>query len=135
MRNRLNSRGYSLIEVLVAFMILALALTVLLRIFSGGLSNISASADYARAVLVAEAQLAGAGIAGELSPGETTGEEAGRYRWTRKVRAYPLPGMAGTADPPVSAYQVTVTVEWPRGAQLRQVDLTSLRLAPNESGG
>ena len=135
MRNRLNSRGYSLIEVLVAFMILALALTVLLRIFSGGLSNISASADYARAVLVAEAQLAGAGIAGELSPGETTGEEAGRYRWSRKVTAYPLVGTTGIADQPVSAYQVTVTVEWPRGAQLRQVDLTSLRLAANESGG
>lgn len=135
MRNRLNSRGYSLIEVLVAFMILALALTVLLRIFSGGLSNVSASADYARAVLVAETQLAGTGIASELAPGETTGEVAGRYRWSRKVTAFPLRGTAGASEPPVSAYQVTVTVEWPRGTQLRQVDLTSLRLAPNESGG
>jgi len=50
-------QGYSLIEVLVAFTILALTLTVLFRIFSGGLRNVDAAADYAMAVLVAEGKL------------------------------------------------------------------------------
>jgi len=63
-RRQLDGRqsGYTLIEVLVAFMILALALTVLLRIFSGGLRNVSVSSDYAIATLIAESRLAGAGI-------------------------------------------------------------------------
>ena len=62
MRSERRSGGYTLIEVLVAFMIMAMALTVLLRIFSGGVRNIDVSSDYARAVLIAESQLAATGI-------------------------------------------------------------------------
>ena len=41
-----KQRGYSLIEVLVAFTILAMALTVLLKIFSAGLRNVDAASEY-----------------------------------------------------------------------------------------
>ena len=80
---RRRSRGYTLIEVLVAFVILAMALTVLLRIFSGGVRNVAVSSDYAKAVLIAESRLATAGIDDTLAPGETDGIENGRFRWTR----------------------------------------------------
>jgi general secretion pathway protein I len=134
-RSRLRFGGYTLIEVLVAFMILALALTVLLRVFSGGLRNVSASADYARAVLVAEAQLASAGVTSKLEPGETSGAAAGKYRWTQSVTGYSAQPAAGARNLPVSAYQVTVTVEWPHANRMRRIDLTSIRLATAGSGG
>ena len=73
--NHNRSRGYTLVEVLVAFVILAMTLTVLLRIFSGGVRNIAVSADYARAVLIAESQLAAAGIDEPFHAGETGGIE------------------------------------------------------------
>ena len=63
--------GYSLIEVLVAFVILAMALTVLLRIFSGGLRNVDAATDYAQAVVIANAQMNSPGSIEPLQPGET----------------------------------------------------------------
>ena len=59
---RKRSRGYTLVEVLVAFMIMALALTVLLRIFASGVRNVSVSSEYAQAVLIGESRLATAGI-------------------------------------------------------------------------
>lgn len=129
MGNKFRNGGYTLIEVLVAFMILALALTVLLRIFSGGLRNVSVSSDYARAVLVAEAQLATAGVTDALVPGETYGDDGGRFRWTRIVSNYvPYEGY-GREALPVPAYHITVVVEWPHAGSTRQIDLSTIRLA------
>jgi general secretion pathway protein I len=120
--------GYTLIEVLVAFMILALALTVLLRIFSGGLRNVSVSSDYATATLIAESRLAAAGIDIPLRPGETSGTEGERFEWTVSVQDYqPWPGYRSAAKG-VDAYRVTVTVEWPNGDNTRSVGLSTVRL-------
>jgi len=120
--------GYTLIEVLVAFMILALALTVLLRIFSGGLRNVSVSSDYATATLIAESRLASAGVDLPLRPGETSGSEGERFAWTVSVQEYlPWPGYRSAAQG-VDAYRVTVTVEWPNGNNTRSVGLSTIRL-------
>ena len=129
-RRQLDGRqsGYTLIEVLVAFMILALALTVLLRIFSGGLRNVSVSSDYAVATLIAESRLAAAGIDVPLTPGETSGTEGERFEWTVSVQDYqPWPGYRSAAKG-VDAYHVTVTVEWPNGNNTRRVGLSTIRL-------
>ena len=75
--------GYTLIEVLVAFMILALALTVLMRIFSGGLRNVSVSSDYAVATLIAESRLAATAV--ELD------ETKARLAELVELRAKPVP--------------------------------------------
>lgn len=120
--------GYTLIEVLVAFMILALALTVLLRIFSGGLRNVSVSSDYATATLIAESRLAAAGIDVPLTPGETSGTEGKRFEWTVSVQDYaPWPGYR-SAVKGVDAYRVTVTVEWPHGDSTRRIGLSTVRI-------
>jgi hypothetical protein len=117
MRNKVRIGGYTLIEVLVAFMILALALTVVLR----------------RAVLVAEAQLAAAGVSDALVPGETQGNEGRHFRWTRVVRDYvPSEGYDREALL-VPAYHITVTVEWQHAGSARQIDLTSIRLGKARS--
>lgn len=129
-RRQLDVRqtGYTLIEVLVAFMILALALTVLMRIFSGGLRNVSVSSDYAMATLIAESRLAAAGIDVPLRPGETSGTEGERFQWTLNVQDYqPRPGYRSAAQG-VDAYRVTVTVEWPNGDNTRSVGLSTVRL-------
>lgn len=128
MRSNFRNSGYTLIEVLVAFMILALALTVLLRIFSSGLRNVSVSSEYAHAVLVAESQLASTGITSVLQPGETRGDDGGDFTWTRVVTTYtPFPDDYQNVAR-VPAYHVTVTVEWPHAGSMRQVKLSSIRL-------
>lgn len=122
------SRGYTLVEVLVAFVILAMTLTVLFRIFSGGVRNIAVSADYARAVLIAESQLAAAGIDEPLFTGEASGIEDEEFAWTRSVTPYlPSPGYSSPVKD-LEAWHVAVTVEWPHRDGFRSIDVSTVRL-------
>ena len=127
--------GYTLVEVLVAFVILALALTVLLRIFSGGLRNVSVSSDYATATLIAESRLAATGIDVPLRPGESSGSEGERFEWTVSVQDYePWPGYRSAANG-VDAFRVDVKVEWPHGDNTRRVALSTIRLRTEGGAG
>jgi general secretion pathway protein I len=134
MRSDRLTQGYTLIEVLVAMAILAMSLSVLFRIFSTGLLNVDVSADYARAVIVMETQLAAAGFDAELRQGQTEGTVDERFYWLRTVEDYVLTGQSGDQEMPVSAFLVTVAVEWEHRGRTRQVSLNSIRLAPYADG-
>jgi general secretion pathway protein I len=127
-----RERGFSLLEVLVAFSILALSLGALLLVFSTGLRNTALAADYTRAVSLAESKLAEVGARRPLAPGASEGNVDGRYRWQAEVTELAPP--EGVARPleQVRAYQVSVTVTWGAGARERQVGLASLRFVGSD---
>jgi general secretion pathway protein I len=127
-------QGFTLIEVLVAFMILTLSLSVLLRIFSGGLTNVAVAGDYAQAVLVAESQLAVVGRSEPLLVGQSYGKSGERFRWQRTIESY-LPREDDTAlTVPVSGYNVSVEVSWTHNGRDRQITLNSLRVQKRPFG-
>lgn len=131
-----QQRGFTLIEVLVAFMILAISLSVIFRIFSDGLRNVAISEDYAQAMLVAEAQLASAGLDEPLLDGVTAGEWDTRFRWQRVVEPYRPWEQDKALAVPLQAYRVTISVDWSDAGQTRQVTLSSVRLVqPIRTGG
>jgi general secretion pathway protein I len=123
-----NQRGFSLIEVLVAFMILAMSLTVIYRIFSGGLRNVALSEDYARAVLVAESQLSAIGITEPLERGVISGDWGERFRWERIVENYQPWEQDKQLTAKLLAYRITVNVDWEHAGRTRQISLSSVRL-------
>jgi general secretion pathway protein I len=123
---RHTAQGFTLIEVLVAFMILALSLSVLFRIFSGGLNNVAVAGDYAQAVLVAESQLAVVSRSEPLVAGQTYGESGERFRWRRIIEDY-MP-WEDEAALPVSGYRVSVEVSWTRNGRDQRIILDSLRV-------
>jgi len=120
--------GYTLIEVLVAMMILALSLTVIFRIFSVGLHAIGTDAEYARAVMVAESVIAATGVTEPLEPGETSGRLFGKYQWQRTVNPYRNTGSPPPLTPPLRAFHVAVSVQWPAAGSSRRLEITTLRL-------
>lgn len=136
MNAKRRSYGYTLIEVLVAMMILVLSLTVIFRIFSGGLNKIGIAAEYARAVMVAESVIAAAGNTAVLRPGETSGSLFEKYRWVRTVSPYQAMGEPSYDDLPLNVYRVSVVVEWPGtlGNGNRSLDLSTLKLDANRIG-
>jgi general secretion pathway protein I len=125
---RQSQQGFSLIEILVAFMILAMSLTVIFRIFSGGLRNISLAEDYARAQMIAESQLSSIGVITPLQTGTTTGEWGERFRWESVIEHYQPWQQEKALITPVTAYHVTVNVYWQHSAGNSQISLSSVRL-------
>ncbi|MBS0194273.1 MAG: prepilin-type N-terminal cleavage/methylation domain-containing protein [Proteobacteria bacterium] len=87
-----SQSGFTLLEVLIAFSLLAIGIGLLLSILSGGVHAVATASDSTRASLYAEGLLDELGADARLQPGRTQGQfEKGRYRWTLDVRVHPLP--------------------------------------------
>lgn len=124
-------RGYTLIEVIVAFAVLALALTLLLGTLTRASRQVRWSADAGRAALLAQSVLDEADVGGPLEPGTRDGEfENGRYRWTLDVRPYAGDAPAPPVDPNAPVLMaLDLTLRWGDAERDRLV-LHSLRLQP-----
>ena len=92
MTRRSRASGFSLLEVLAAFVILALVATALFQLFSGSLTNASAAEEWSRALLVAESQLDLAASAQPLLESTERGvDRTGNIQWETRVVAYSPP--------------------------------------------
>ncbi|HEV8014423.1 MAG TPA: prepilin-type N-terminal cleavage/methylation domain-containing protein [Stellaceae bacterium] len=128
-RNR--ARGFTLIEVLVAFAIAAAILVPLLRLFSLGLRTFNNSQAYATASIWAESALDRYGTDDPIALGVQGGELPGRIHWERRTELYHDDAMS---DAPLNAaivpYAVTLTLSWPERSTRRSISFHALRLAP-----
>ncbi len=124
--------GFSLLEVLVAFAILALSLGVLLQIFSRASVTTTLSSQYSRAASLASARLDAVGSAIPLEPGAVSGDPEDGIAWELSILPVELGAeSAGAAlgfESPVTAYQVIVTTLWQDGPRVRRFSLATLRL-------
>ena len=126
-------RGFSLLEVLVAFAILALALGVLLQIFANSLRAVSSSEEYTHATLLAESKLATVGREIPLEEGETEGEFDDKYRWRVNIQPYQWEEDGEIVENlAADIFQVNVEVYWGEQPRQRSVPLTTLRLAKKQ---
>jgi len=131
--------GFTLIEVLVALVVLSVAVVAVLQLFGGGLRLARASGDHLEATLLASTMLSE--LAWEtLEEGTTEGSD-GAFRWSRQVTVDPalLPEEPDPAQPDtVRLARVSVDVRWGRN---RHVELVTIRplgqreSAPLPSGG
>ncbi|MBN8716033.1 MAG: prepilin-type N-terminal cleavage/methylation domain-containing protein [Stenotrophomonas sp.] len=124
--------GFTLIEILVAFGILALGLTLLLGTLSGASRQLRQGGDAGTAALHAQSLLAERALL-PRQPGRAQGEfEGGRYRWQLQVTPWqdPRQRAAEGADPRAARLlQVHLEVTWGEGGPAQRLRIDSLRLA------
>ena len=128
--NRGRQTGFTLIEIVVAFVLLSLVLATSYQIFTSGLQRAGDLEDSSRALLIAQSQIAQASLGETFPEGTTAGEsEDRRFRYTVQVSQYD----DGTTDPSkklVATYtpvRIGVHVTWTTaGAQERHMDLATL---------
>lgn len=128
-----RSQGFSLLEVLVAFAILAVSLGVVLQVISTGLRSLAVTEEYARAALLAESKLAAIGIELPLEEGVEEGELDDQYRWTTRVQLSETEAEDEVvAELPVVPYDVSVEVNWQSAVGERSFALRTMRLGPRQ---
>lgn len=128
-----KDKGFSLLEILVAFSILAISLGILLKIFSSGLNTAIISEDYIIATQIAESLMAKSGIEEPLTIGETSGVEAEKYHWKVSVENFVNP-IVEEEKASVEFMDVQVVVEWgEHDKNRRTVELNSVMIGPGSN--
>jgi prepilin-type N-terminal cleavage/methylation domain-containing protein len=127
MFQRADAAGFTLIEMLVAIVLMLLLVLPLMRSFSTGLALRTRSEVLTEATMIAEAELETVAANGALNGATSSDRVEGRYSIHTSATPYAL----GIFDDglPIRPYEIRVTVSWPEGASNRSVALTTLRLA------
>lgn len=115
MRSRLDAhRGFTLLEALVAFAILALALSQLLAGVSGGVRNESRADFLMRAARHGASQLDALGASGQAPLGETSGRYEDGLVWRLSVtQGRSVKGPTGAII--AAGFRARLTIERPSG--------------------
>lgn len=122
--------GFSLLEILVAFSILAISLTIILKIFSSGLQTAYLAKNYSHAIAIAESLLAKTGVEEKLELGETHGQESEYFNWVVQITPIDLNMSSQIPDAfKDRVVQIKVTVSW-GDHNPRSIHLTTVKLMP-----
>ena len=126
--SRHRQQGFSLLEVLVAFAILAISLGVLLGIFSRATSATIASAQYSQAATLAESLLTLTGHEIALEEGALSGETESGFAWELTMLELDLAEEFPASTLTVKAYRVNASVLWFDAGRPRRLTLSTLKL-------
>lgn len=122
---RLDTAGFTLLEIMVALAIIAILLVPLLRLHLLSLDATIRSQDLTTAILLAQGQLAAMGDFPE--EGEDTGTfeepELQKFRWQTAVTEHSFDSEDGSTK--VEVRRIAVTVLWTDSGSERQYGLES----------
>lgn len=117
-----RAAGFTLLEALIAFAILALALTALLQGTLSGLHATQAAGRTEEALARARSRLAGLDAA-PVAPGDQRGDDGGGFAW--RTRIVPAASAGGR-----TLFAVSVSIAWRDGGTPREVRLETQRVGP-----
>jgi general secretion pathway protein I len=137
-----RDQGFTLLEVVIAFIIAALALGVMFKAAIGGMTAVSTAGRYEEAISRAKSHLAAVGRDGPLSGGETQGDDGSGYRWRiRVVQVAAITAKNNQLTPFAQAsfrkptlYSVEVGISWTESGRSREILLQTQRIGAPDGG-
>ncbi len=128
----MNRRGFTLLEVIVASTIMAVAVVGLLASISTSLEGVARITEHDRAALVARRKMdellanpnlrPGAALQGQLEASEAGGAQGG---WIARTSVFERPPDAGPGTP--FLMRIEMQVWWERGEKKRTFNLEAFR--------
>ena len=126
-------RGFTLIELIAAFLVFAIAIGLLMQVLSSAMRQVRQSADYTMAALWAQSKLDSVGVGERVEAGRSNGRFDDVYSWDLHIQQVdpsavePPPQLGATVSAanaglgegieiaPFDLYQVDLVVSWDSG--------------------
>ncbi len=124
-----NKKGFTLLEVLVALALLAIAIIVVIQLFSANLKAIYTSEDYINATIKANAKLReilSDDKISERSWSETTDDGYNIYVSVYKALK------DRTEDLNVELLEIDLTLRWMVGSREKSINLKTMKMVPRK---
>lgn len=126
-----RQQGFTLIEVVIALAVFAVAVGVCMQIATAGLRQSRVAAEQTQAALLAQSLLDMHGVGERLQPGRSSGRLEDDYRWELEVSPYEV--ALETSNPltpgftAVQLFRLDLTLSWPAGRTERNARFSTLR--------
>ena len=131
-KKRGSSRGFTLLEVMLAFVIFALSFATVLEVMAGSMRSVKRASDDTEVALFAQSIIDLVGTEIPVEEGQFNGTGMDRYQWQLDITLYEsgdedmgtevLAEMSG-----VELYRVDLEIDWETGRRQRDLHFSSLR--------
>jgi general secretion pathway protein I len=129
-----RQRGFSLLEVIAAILLLAVAFTALMKVAGSAINLTQNAAEHSEAAMWARGKLDSAFVGEPVTPGSSSGQFNKKFRWQLNVTPWNQIG----ATPPnalLHLYQLDLDVLWGPLAHPRSAHFRTLRLSGSDAAG
>ena len=123
----LEQNGFTLLETLVAMMILSIALVIIFQQFSEALNTGHISESYTRAVWHAREKMEELLLYETLAEEIQAGDFGDGYRWRYRIEQLSSDGPLNQNG--LSNFTITVWVHWQQGRNEKHLDISTLTIA------
>jgi general secretion pathway protein I len=129
-----RQQGFSLLEVIAAILLLAVAFTALMKVAGSAISLTQNAAEHSEAAMWARSKLDSAFVGESLKLGSSSGQFNAKFRWQLDVTPW---NQVGAAPPnaPLHLYQLDLDVLWGPSAHPRSAHFRTLRLSGADVAG
>ena len=129
--NGIRDQGFTLIETLVSIMIMAITMTVILQLFSGGLNAARVSEGYTRAVFHAREKMEELLLFESMADSEIAGDFEDGYSWTAVIEYKDEAEESGRTvrKSPLELFEITVDIKWFEGNKEKHFDISTITIA------
>ncbi|QRN53286.1 type IV pilus modification PilV family protein [Dyella caseinilytica] len=130
-----HARGFSLLEVIAAILLLAITFGALMEVAGGSIRLSQSAAQYTQAALWARSLLDTRFALDPLQAGVTEGHFDDHYRWRLQVTPWVAPGVTPAANAnAMQMYQLNLDVMWGSEPFEHKAHFSTLRIgSPNNA--
>lgn len=131
-RTHKRNSGFTLLEVLLAFVIFALSFATVMEILSGSIRNTVRAREYSEIALIAQSVMDQVGVEIPLEVGTSVGGDSGDYQWevtidsfedtTGEVDSVQLAELTG-----IELLRIDLVISWGESSRERFREFSSVR--------